>query len=88
MSDKMPESMTEEAVSEWLHTMLECDDVMPSAEDRAARAILALVRAKVRRAITVARKDEMVDPVLRLRGWSYTPNQIVAIVMSKESAHA
>lgn len=48
MSEKMPESMTEEAVAEWLNALLECDDVMPSAEKRAARAVLALVEAKVR----------------------------------------
>ena len=48
MSDKMPE-MTEEAVREWVW------ELAGRGEGHLARAVLALVEAKVREAVTLAR---------------------------------
>lgn len=57
MSDKMPE-MTEEAVREWVW------ELAGRGEGHLARAVLALVEAKVREAVTLARAQE------RAGGWT------------------
>lgn len=93
MNDKMPE-MTEEAVAEWTVEAYYGPGVISPSTVKAwgalerqralARAVLALVAAKVREAVTLARKDEVVDATLRIRGWSYTPKQIVSRVLGRD----
>ncbi len=88
VSEKMPESMTEEAVREWLVTVAlppgyeyaTAPDPMRESVKATARAVLALVEAKVREAV-VDTAVECGTPKHQRR----SADAIVARVMGKEA---
>ena len=78
-----PKGLSEEAVAEWLRAY-NAEPVEGDYYGSLARAVLALVEAKVREAVPLARQDEWVDRLLKIRGWTYTKAEVVARVMGRE----
>lgn len=95
MSEKMPESMTEEAVAEWVHSFIR--EGLPDWDQytTTARAVLALVEAKVKLAAAIAYDlyAQPFDPDVETaeqygERHAKISREIVARVMGKEAPHA